>query len=281
MAKGKDTGSTFLAGILAKLSPEDRQKGEEVLAQLTSLGDGSVLGAIGDGVLAQGEFSRQMNELRERTTAVEAERTRLEEVAQQQQYTYEAQTAWFEEKQADLQELDRLRKAGGSGGGNGNGNGNPNPRPSDPQVPKGLTGEDLEAFRRDITSAFLGYDQDKNDLIRTHFAAFGTIPDFNQLMQHPKIRELGLKGVYQIVHKDQLDAHVKAEERKREDAIRADERGKIMAQQVSMPYPLAGEPPIEGGSPLDVLTGVQDQVVDKATAHYQEILRDRHAGRTV
>lgn len=270
MAKGHETGNTFLAGVLQRLSPEDRQKGEELIAQMKALGGGAVVTAVGDGVLAQSEFSSQMDRLNADRAAVEAAQAELEAVRVQQQETYRQQTEWWQGNQANLQELERLRKAGMS-----NGNGHAQPA----AVPKGVvTEEQLEAFRRDLTGAFLGFDQDKSALQREHFQMFGEIPDLSPLLQHPQIRDVGLKGVYQQVFKDRLDAHAKAEEKKREDAIRADERRKLLESQATMPYPMAGEAAFEAGSPLDALTKT-DQVADAASAHYRQILSERAAGR--
>lgn len=276
MAKGSDAGSTFLTGVLARLSPEDRQKGEELLSQISALGGGRVVTDIGSGVLAQDEFTRQMNELKSQQDAVEAEQARIAEVTAQQQTTHQAQVEWFERKKADLEELRLMRAAGG----NGNGNGHGNPDPKGAKMPEGvITQEQLDAALQARDLAFLGFSQDKDELMRDHFRTFGVIPDFSPLLQHPQIRELKLKGVYQLVYKDQLEAHAKAEKDKAEAAIRADERAKVQASLATMPYPQMGDMPFEGGSPLDALTGKTDVVVDGATQMYQNILRERAAGR--
>lgn len=260
VGKGAATGSTFLTGVLAKLSPEDRQKGEQALEALKALGGGTVIAAVGDGVLAQDEFSRLTNDLRTQQEDLTARTTELE-----QRDTALAQwrtdlAAW---QQQEKQKLDTaLRAAGG--------------RQEPPKVepPAGITedrfGEQLSTER----AAFLGFQRDQNAITRDHFTKFGEIVDLEPLLRHPSIAQVGLLGVYELVHKDRLTSHQAAAQKKHDDTVAAEAVRKHLEAQASMPYP---SPTGSGsGSPLDGLTtGAKDSVVDAATAHYARLQAER------
>lgn len=98
-------------------------------------------------------------------------------------------------------------------------------------------------------AAYVTYVADATKFSIFHLQNFKETLDVNALVQHPRIGELGVKGVYELVHKDKIDAMTAATAKAAEEAIRADERQKIATSApVDMPYPI-GE-----GSPLDVLT---------------------------
>lgn len=269
MAKGSETGSTFMAGVLAGLSPEDRQKGLEAWNQLSALGGGAVVASIGDGVLAQSEFSRQADLLREQQAAVEARQAEIDAFAAQQQQTYAQQTKWWKDNQERLKRLEEIEKANPTGV-------KPGSRQEEPVA--GLTQEQLDAKLMATQQEFLRFTADKDDLAREHFAKFGTLLDFSVLYAHPQVSQIGLKGAYALQFKEPLETWEKTQKDKAEEAIRADERQKLRASQTSMPYPV-GSDAIPGGSPLDALAPMQDQVVDKSVAHYHQILAERTAGR--
>lgn len=271
MAKGTDAGSSFLAGVLANLPEADRAKGEELLNQFKALGNGAVVAAIGDGVLAQGDYSSHMDTLRARQLELETEQQRLEEARRATEETYQQQTEWWTKNQNLLKEAQRLKASG-------HGNGNPNPSEGAPVA--GISPEDvqklLDTKLRETAGAFLQFSADKDEITAAHFKKFGQPPDYSALYAHPKVNELGLKGVYHLVYKEQLDTWEQTAAKQREEEIRRDERQRVQAQMTQMPYPV-GSDPTAGSSPLDVLTGAQDQVTDKAVAHYHQILAERHA----
>lgn len=264
MAKGAAAGSTFLAGVLAKLPEADRQKGKEALDALQALGGGAVIAAIGDGTLAQEELSRQLDSLKTRQEELDDLKAQLD-ARDQQLTTYHGQLSdWYDKNK---EALDKVKAHPTDPG-----------KKKDEPPPAGLTADALEERIRLEQAGFLGFSRDQNRLQREHFAKFNEILDIEPLLVHPDVGKVGLVGVYQLVHKDRLEKHAADAAKAAEDKIRADERAKVQAEQAAMPYPLPTG--VGSGSPLDALTGdgKKDSLVDAATAHYNRLQQERAGG---
>ena len=97
--------------------------------------------------------------------------------------------------------------------------------------------------------AFIQYVADATKFASFHLQQFHETLDVLSLVRHPKIGEIGLAGVYELVHKDKLDdMKAKAAAADREK-LKEEVRKEILASQpVNMPYPITSE-----GSPLDAL----------------------------
>lgn len=262
--KGAAAGSTFLAGVLAKLSPEDRQKGEEALKVFQALGGGSVLEAIGDGTLAQAEFSRLSDGLKTQAEELTTRATELDQREAGLTQWHTDLTDWHAKakekfKAAPVDDPTKGKK------------------PEEAVVPAGmLTEKDYNDRIQHERAAVLGFTRDTNDVMRDHFAKFGEIVAIEPLITHPRVAELGLKGVYNLVHKDRLEAFDKDKAAKAEAAIRLDERQKVQASMAQMPYP--SPTGVGSGSPLDALKPANaEPVVDAAVAHYNRIVAERGA----
>lgn len=277
MAKGIDTGSEFFTGVLARLAPEERQKGEELMAQLRALGGGTVVAAVGDGVLAQQEFSRRSDELRTQTEELQTRAEQLAAERERQEEVHRQQTQWWQANQEALREAQRLKQ------GNGNGNGQPNgqTRPQGDQPVPGVTLEQVQALLQQQTAGVLGFANEQGEIFQRHLETFGTLPNLNKLLTHPQLPQLQLKGVYELVYKDQLEAKAAELQKQRDDKLRAEGAAEALSKHQSLPYPVGtdGFGPGTDTSPLSVLTGPTDGTVDKAVAHWQQIQADRMAGK--
>lgn len=236
-----------------------------MLAQLKSLGNGTVVAAIGDGTLAQSEFSRLADDLRTKQEALAQQQAAVAAEQERLNGIHTSQLDWFEANQAALEEYKRLKASG-----------TPSPTPT-PSPTVGLTDAEYQERQAAERAAFLGFQRDENALLRRHFATFGEILDLDPLLHHPQIREQGLLGVYTLVHKDRLDQHAAATAKAAEEKIRAEERAKVLAEQASMPYPTPTG--VGSGSPLDALSGSgPSPVVDAAVAEYQRLQQARLGG---
>jgi hypothetical protein len=267
MGKGATTGKSFLEGVLSKITdPEQRRTAEAVFANPV------VQVEIGNGVEGQSEIDRQLQELQTRQEALETQSGDL-------QTQNETLRAWQQEladwRTANVGYVElgvAARKAGWQPGQPPpTGNGNP------PPAVTGITPEQLEAALRNQEQAILGYDQERNALERDHYALFKEIPDLRPLLAHPQVRELGLRGVYNLVHKDALAARATEAATARENEIRADERAKVLAASANqLPYPMQGS--AGSGSPLDALGKTPSgSLVEAATAEYQRLQAGRPA----
>ena len=263
MAKGAVAGSTFLAGVLGTLAPEEREKGEEALRTLQALGGGAVVAAIGDGTLAQTEFSRLTNELAEQRTALDTLEQQITDRDAALTKYHQDLTEWYASNK-ELLEAGKKAKV------------TPTPPPT---PPVGLTAEQLDERIRIEQAGFLGFQRDQNQLEREHFGRFTEILDLDALLRHPAIKDVGLKGVYDLVYKDRLTEHAAAAQKAHDDKLRAEGAQAERERNAQMPYVTptgAGS-----GSPLDGLSGggAQDSLVDQASQHYARLQAERNGAR--
>lgn len=265
--KGLDAGKTFLAGVLEKLPAELRGNVTALMENPT------FLTAVGDGTLAQQEFSRLTNELATTRTELETQRTTLEEREAGLESWHGELNTWYGANKTLIEEANAARKANGGKPPTGTPAGTPNGNGTPPAT--GLTADQLEERIGQERSGFLGFQRDQNQLMRDHFATFGEMLDIEPLITHKQVGEIGLRGVYALIHKDRLEAHRTAAEKAREDAIRKDEREKVQAQQTQMPY--VTPTGVGSGSPLDALAvGKGDALVDKAVTEYNRLQMERN-----
>lgn len=263
MAKGLDAGKAFFSGVLAKISDPAQKAAAEAL-----LANELVMTEIGGGVLGQAEIDRRLQELTTKTSDLETRTAELAEQRANLDTVHDKQVEWYTTNKTALEEYNRL-KAGGAGGTGGT---------ADP-TKKPFTTDDFTAAITNERASFLGFQRDQNALTREHFGKFGEILDLEPLLRHPQIGQVGLTGVYQILHKERLEKFETDKKQKDEEAIRADERQKVLQSQAAMPYPTPTG--VGSGSPLDALTGAKpnDTVVDAATAHYNRLQMERAGAR--
>jgi hypothetical protein len=215
-------------------------------ARQEELGDTGLM-TLGNHVLRQDEFSRNMNDLGAQKAAAAAAQAEYEAL-------HGANTAWFEEHKNDLVELDRLKAQVGG-------------RLPDPTKPAGdpklVTAEALAATLADTERGAVAFINDLTDLKFQHFQQFGEVLDTTKLLQDKRVQQIGLLGVYREVHKPQLDARAAKLAADAEEKIRADERQKMAVSQASQhhPYPVRGNEP----STLDRFERTSDQAPKVAT----------------
>lgn len=219
--------------VLAELYPDSTVRA----ARETELGDAG-LTALGNGVLRREDHSREMNELGSAKTAAAA----AEAAAQA---LYESNKTWWDQKQTEIQELDRLRAAGKTGV--------VDPTLATKPEPKYITAEQLAETERGAVAFF----NDLNTLSMRHFQQFGEVLDTQALLSDKRVQQIGILGVYNDKHKPQLDARAAKIAQDAEDKIRLDERTKVLAATASQhhPYPVRGNEP----STLDRFERPSDQ----------------------
>lgn len=257
MGKGLDTGKAFYQGILGKITdPEQRAAAEKLLT------NDAFLTEIGNGVEGQSEIDRTLSTLRAQKDELDARAAELTTENTRLTAWHGGLTTWFEENKEALDAAKKANKGGGGGGGG-----------KEPVV-GGLTEEKLGEVIQGERAAFLGFQRDMNALTREHFTKFKEVPDLEPLLHHPEIAKVGLRGVYELVHKERLAKFTADEATAAETKIRLDERQKTLAETAQMPHMVptgAGS-----GSPLDgLVTGKQDSLVDAASAHYARLQQER------
>lgn len=256
MADRHDNGLRLMAGALEKLPAE-------LQAQVKTFADSeqgkALIEYLGEHGLRQDEFSRKLDENRAQQQAAkvaqeaaDAEMARLNE--------------WYATRQAALAEYDRLkaeydRLAQAS-------TGQPPPKvPPALDPSKFVTIDQLKEVEQEALAVMTLVPF----LSAKHYAEFGEVLDPKALLAHPKVREVGIGGVYEEVYKDRYAQKAQQAATVKEEQIRADERAKVLKESAQFPYPVR---PTSGiGSPLDALEAKQENssLVEAAAAEYERL----------
>jgi hypothetical protein len=267
MSKAADAGKSFLAGVFAKLTPEQRTQAEAIFASADA---NAALEVIGTGALAQPEISRQLDSLKTQREELDARQQELED--------------WFAPNKAALEEyvtmkpeFDRLKAGGGGGGGH----------KDDHKETSGMTKEEIAASLEARDRAFAGALALTMDLSARHYAMFSEPLNTTELLADPKLgtvidratgKVYGLQDAYAAKHGERVQTKATEAETARINKLvdeQVKERLKTMPQNQSHPFPLRDSSP----SPLDALADTQrkttDYSVDSAVAKYEELSQTR------
>jgi len=261
-----EDGTSFLAGVLAKLPEAERA---QVKAAFEQPGAKDAVTLLGDSVLARTDYSKKMDALTATQTAVATHRETLD--------------AWYEKNKAALTEyptlkaeVDRL-KAGGTGDDD-----------DDKHKGKGLTAEEIQKLVDAQISAqapdFVNLTAYMPTLALKHYQMFGEVLDAQELVANPKLgkpvvgqpgRVYSLPDAYQEKYGERLATKAKeADDKRIDDEVTkrlAVERAKLVGQ----PFPLRGD---ASPSVLDVLQtkdGPAVHTLDSAVAEYERLQAGR------
>lgn len=252
MATPTDTGKAFLAGVLAKLPESLRTQAEATFAAAEAE---SALAELGSGVLRQADYSRAQDGVRARETEL---------------------NTWHQQL-ADWQAGEREKVAAAIAAADARVAAGPTapipstaPTPAQPPV-NAITREDLNSFG-DLAAGVIAVT---TRLGLQHMHTFGEVMDPQQLLSHPKVREIGLEGAYKELFKEKLDQ--KAAEL---DAVKAKAIGDAAvaayrAAHPNLPYPVNGQ---VQPSTLDFLESKADPsqfTAEAAANHYNQLVAAR------
>lgn len=202
----------FLAGVLAHVPEADRGKVEAALVALEEDG------------LRQADYSKVSAE-------AQAAKAKFDEL-------YTKNTEWFQERQADLAALDALRVE------NADLKTKVTTVVTDPTKPvvDAITKKQLDDTLGETERGAVSFIAEANSLTLKHFKEFGEVLDITDLLKDKRVQQIGLRGVYADTFKDQLKAKADAAEAARVDAIRKEERTKVLAEVAGAhhPYPVVG-----------------------------------------
>jgi hypothetical protein len=254
-----ESGQSFLAGVLAKLPPEQRAQAEAVF-NAAEAKDAVTL--AGDGVLARSDYSRHMDDLREKEQSLTDYYTRLD--------------GWYKENQTALTEARERVRQPEVQPPNGNGSGAPIQTPAmTPEQMRRIADDAINDAGRDYiaVSAFIATQGD------WHRHVFGEPLDMTEIVNNPKLgrpilgqpgRVYSLQDAYQEKYGTQIaQKNKEAEEKRFNDEVekRLTERTRANSSQ---PFPLRSE-----SSPLDVLStkdGAASHTLDSAVAEYERLV---------
>lgn len=256
--------SAFLKDVLDRIPEADRGT---VLAVLEKPEAADAIKYIEDGAKRQSEFSRSMDEGRRALAAKEQE---LQDAAAAIQATADRQTAWYEANKAALDAGWKALKDGGTG--------DPAAAPAAPTnalPPDVLRRADAEKIITEREQGAARYMHAVIPLALKHFQEFGEVLDFEALVANPRIREVGLLGVYDAQVADRRRAAAAKAEEARVEARVQERLAAERKRGIVAPYPVS---PMDV-SPLDALrpADAKPGLVDDATDLYQQLVQDRLA----
>ena len=279
----KESGQAFLAGALAKLPPELQAQAKAIFESPEAT---DAIVAIGDGALARGDYSKQMDALRAREQALTERETAATTL-------YEQNTAWYETHKQALEEYTTLKPAWDEWQATG---GKPTGTPTTPTTttptkqPATGKGDDMGLTEEQVTKLIaeqvnaaavdaVGISAWASKRAVEHFQTFGEVLPVDEIVAstieaRSKGQQTTLDQTYQSRYGERLkEKQVAAENAKIETEVQrrlAEERAKAGP---ALPFPTRTE-----ASPLDVI-GTQvnpaDYSVDAAVAHYAQLQQAR------
>lgn len=257
-----ESGSEFLAGVIAKL-PAELQPQAKALFERPEAKDAVVV--VGDGALRQPDYSKAMNDLKAKDTELQEKLTNLNA-------WYAANKAALEEYVTIKPEYDALKT--------GEKPGEKKPGDSPPADPRKVVEEVLAEEGRSYVqlSAWLAGKS------VAHLHMFGEPLDVLALTSDPRLgkpivgqpgRVFSLQDAYDARYGEKVTAKAKeAEDKKFNDEV--DRRlAAERAKQAGHPFPLRGD---ASPSVLDVLEtkdGAAAHTLDTAVAEYERLQQQR------
>jgi len=258
----RESGQQIIQSVLQLIPEAQRSLVEGALNEAST--QAAVADLLGEGVLRQSDYSRQLDEARRVKQEAEVWHRNLE--------------SWYGEQKSKLAEYDALKAA--AEGGNGG-----HVPPAEPKLPDNLLTTD--DFRKQLASRdaeWAGFLAVHNQLSFKHFQQFGEPLDVAAVMKEAQQHGVAFDQAYSRVYSEKIQAfeHQKAQQGEAElrKKIEAEVRQQFAAKP---PYPTPHASP--GASPIDHLAhGAQpngtpaDFSVDRAVAEYQALVAARMAG---
>ena len=257
-----ESGQSFLAGVLAKL-PESQRSAAQAIFEAAEAKEAVVL--LGDGALARSDYSKNMDALRDKETALTEH--------------YERLNSWYDVNKSALEEARALHTRGGGAPAP---DPTPNPGRSDLQSPA-LTAAEMRRIADEAVNEagkdYIAVSSYMDYLVAQHHAMFNEPLNALELVQHPKVgkpvigqpgRVFSLQDAYNERYGERVAAKQQEATEKRfneEVEKRLAEREKTRPS--SHPFPLRAE-----SSPLDVLAtkdGPAAHTLDSAVAEYERL----------
>jgi hypothetical protein len=261
--------SKFLTELVERLPEADRGT---VLSALDKPEAAEAVKFAEEGAKRQSDYSRTMDEAR---SALAAKQRDLDTLATDVKAQQAQTAAWHEELAAwhasNKAALDAGWKALGKKPGNGDDAGDPAARPDLP--PDVVRRADMDKYITEREMGAARYMHTVIPLALTHMKEFGEVLDFEALMRDPKLKDLGLLGVYEAsVAERRKAAAVKAEDAR----VNAKVEERLAAERkrgIPPPYPVSSMDvsPLDALKPADAAPGV----VDDAVSLYDDLVRKR------
>lgn len=262
MSKALESGKSFADQILAKLPENLRDQAKTVF---TAAEASDALTLLGDGVLARSDYSKQLDDLREKQKTLNEDYTNL--------------TAWYDKQKTTLAraaelEAENARLRGRSA------DDDDDPfaarRRPDPAAVPGITEDVLLKTLEDRERAAARYLNATTKLATEHLQTFGEVLDLDAVTAHAEKTRTPLGAAYQDLFRERLAEKSKAAEDARiNKEVETRLAAKLAERQSTPPYPIRGA----DAAPIDILSLDAAQRpkhdVDSAVAEYERLTAAR------
>lgn len=247
MSKAVDAGRAFFQG-LAQYLPDSARA--ELEAHIATDAGVTMLTALGEGTLARSDYSRAMDDLKAKSTALDVWAEDVKKWAV-------AQRGTTGDPPADPARVPARRD---------------DPAPT----PGALSKQEVEQLvnaavtKREIP--FAAFATDIAALVAEHTRDFpGEVLDGMALLNHPDVATIGIRGAYRAVHAEKLKALVDGRAAADRAKLEAEIRKKV-TEELAAATPIPGVIAGEDTSPLAALGGDPKQFsVEAAAAHFRQL----------
>ena len=257
----KESGQSFIAGVLAKL-PETKRAAAQALFEDPEAE--AAVSLIGDGVLARTDYSKNMDAIKVKEAELAQQKKELND-------WYAVNKGALDEYLDVKTELDTLKA-------------NPDHKVVDSKV-TGVTEEDMLKIIEQRDRGFANAMALVVPLANRHQMMFGEVLEVQELLANPKLgrpidgqpgRVFGLTDAYNEKHGERVQAKQTEAESARIKKLVDEGVAERMKGSPQHPFPLRDPNP----SPLDALESAArkpaDHTLDTATAEYERLTQARN-----
>lgn len=236
MAGKADLGKTFLEELKGKLPDALHAHVDSILSSPEAQ---AALDVVGSRVSPLDEERQRLHELQ---TTLSTKETRLND-------WHQRLDGWRVKQETDYAAREEQLRAKEAGGGNTPpGDLPPKTTPTGDSMTKAEIEKMVGDYLAPREAGYVQYVADAARFSTFHLQHFKEPLDVTALVRHPQIGELGFQRVYELVHKDKIDAMNAAKVAADRDALKEELRKELLTERpVDMPYPVGD------GSPLDAL----------------------------
>lgn len=251
MSKALDSGKAFVEQVLAKL-PESLRDAARTAFAAPEAAD--ALTTVGDGVLARSDYSRLMDEVREKEAAITEDYTKL--------------NGWYETNKSRLGQVETLEAEIARL------QGKPpvtTPPPTQSTTPSGLSMDDLNKVLEDRDRNYAGVLAYTTSLATKHLRDFNEVLDVQAVIDNATKTRTSLDASYKTLYAEKLTTKARAEEDARINKQVEERLAERLKGQGDQPFPLRNQSP----SVLDILHAKDDSTanhnLDSAVAEYERL----------
>ena len=261
---------------LAKRVPEESQEYVTKLAEVAA-GNVETSDYVAEHTMRLADYSRGHS-------ALQQQRTSLEEAKERSETMYRDNVAWHAENKAaydrmttQLEHYKRLATTDLDPGDPGEGDPTLPKTPPNGEMPGYIKEEEVKRLLEERDRGAMAYEALAADLRNRHQATFGEFLDIPNLTDHATKKNIRLLDAYDEVYGERLrektDADLEIRIVKERKEAAAEARAEVIRDSAALPYPIRNDEPTN----IDYLTGRADKPETGAKAAVEEYYKMQQA----